>query len=240
MAFKSRVWGAGKVLLLAAALVATYGLFVIATMRVAFRARDVQMPDVSGLEVAAATRLVGDDGLTVRVDDNRRFDAKIAAGRIVGQDPAAGATIRRGRSVRVWISRGPKVAVAPNLVGETERTALVRLTQEGMQQLEAATIQSNQYPADIIVAQDPPAGLQATNIALLVNHAELASGYVMPDLIGVPAGAAMDTLRGRGLRAAIVAQQVYPGVPAGFVLRQNPAAGFQVKPDVPISIEVSR
>jgi beta-lactam-binding protein with PASTA domain len=38
----------------------------------------------------------------------------------------------------------------------------------------------------------------------------------------------------------VVAQQPYPGVPSGIILRQFPAAGFQVTPDQPVSLEVSR
>ena len=45
----------------------------------------------------------------------------------------------------------------------------------------------------------------------------------MPDLIGVAGDAAVDLLRSRGLRVAIVAQQPYPGVPSGIILRQFPA-----------------
>jgi beta-lactam-binding protein with PASTA domain len=38
----------------------------------------------------------------------------------------------------------------------------------------------------------------------------------------------------------IVGQQPYPGVPAGIVIRQHPPAGFQITPDLPVSLEVSR
>jgi beta-lactam-binding protein with PASTA domain len=49
-----------------------------------------------------------------------------------------------------------------------------------------------------------------------------------------------DVLRSHGLRVSVVAQQPYPGVPSGIILRQSPAAGFQVTPDEPISLEISR
>jgi beta-lactam-binding protein with PASTA domain len=62
----------------------------------------------------------------------------------------------------------------------------------------------------------------------------------MPDLIGASGETALNVLRSHGLRVGIVAQQSYPGAPSGIVLRQSPAAGFQVTPDQPISLEVSR
>jgi beta-lactam-binding protein with PASTA domain len=39
---------------------------------------------------------------------------------------------------------------------------------------------------------------------------------------------------------AVVGSAPYPGVTAGVVLRQSPQAGFQIAPDEPISLEVSR
>ena len=62
----------------------------------------------------------------------------------------------------------------------------------------------------------------------------------MPDLIGVAGSRAVDLLRTRGFRVTIVGELPYPGVPAGIVLRQFPAAGFQIAAGDPISLEVSR
>jgi beta-lactam-binding protein with PASTA domain len=91
-----------------------------------------------------------------------------------------------------------------------------------------------------VVAQDHPPGSRAKRIGVVVNRGERTTGYVMPDLIGAAGDAALDVLRSHGLRVSVVAQQPYPGVPSGIVLRQFPAAGFQVTPDQPISLEVSR
>ena len=75
---------------------------------------------------------------------------------------------------------------------------------------------------------------------LLVNRGEDRASYVMPDLIGVNGDRAADLLRAEGFRVSIVAQQSAPGIPAGVVVRQQPAGGYQVHPGDAISIEVSR
>ena len=46
MALTSRVWGAGKVLVLLAALSATYLLSAFLSARIAIRAREVTVPDL--------------------------------------------------------------------------------------------------------------------------------------------------------------------------------------------------
>ena len=230
----------GRIVVLVGALVGTYVLFTAATMKVALRAREVSVPTLVGLEPAEATAASDAAGLTLKVDDSRPFDAKVPLGRIASQDPAAGVAARRGRSVRVWISAGSRSTLVPKLVGEPERTAQARVQQDGLELATIADIRSSELPADVVVAQDPGPGARNTRVGLLVNRGEQAGGFVMPDLIGVVASAAVDVLRGRGLRVTVVAQQPYPGVPSGIILRQHPAAGFQITPDQPISLEVSR
>ncbi|MEK6630550.1 MAG: PASTA domain-containing protein [Acidobacteriota bacterium] len=240
MAIKTRVWGIGRFLVLMCALAATFTLFAMASMRVALRAREVTVPTLVGMEPTEATGAADAVGLTLKADDNRPFDPKIQAGRIAIQEPAAGAVARRGRSVRVWISAGSRQSLVPRVSGETERTAQARIQQDGLQVTGVADIRSSDYPADAVVAQDPAPGARATALGLLVNRGERLAGFVMPDLIGVPGDEAMELLRSKGLRVTVVAQQPYPGVPAGVILRQNPTAGFQITPDQPISLEVSR
>ena len=230
----------GRIVVLVGALVGTYVLFTAATMKVALRAREVIVPTLVGLEPAEATAASDAAGLTLKVDDSRPFDAKVPLGRIASQDPAAGVAARRGRSVRVWISAGSRSTLVPKLVGEPERTSQARVQQDGLELATIADIRSSELPADVVVAQDPGPGARNTRVGLLVNRGEQAGGFVMPDLIGVVASAAVDVLRGRGLRVTVVAQQPYPGVPSGIILRQHPAAGFQITPDQPISLEVSR
>jgi len=240
MAFRTRVYGAGKLLLLVGALIATYVLFAAAAMRVALKAREVQVPDLTNRTANEATSLATDLGLAVRLDDTRRTDPKIPAGRVLAQDPPAGTMTREQRSVRVWLSTGPRASTVPALTGETERSAQMRLSQDGLEEATLSEIRSASFPSDIVVAQDPPPNTPGSKVSLLVNRAEQATNYVMPDLIGVNGERAATLLRGKGFRVAVVASTPYPGVAAGIVLRQSPQAGFQIAPGEPISIEVSK
>jgi serine/threonine-protein kinase len=240
MPLRTRVWSFGKLLVLAAALGATFLVFFGIAMRAALRAREVQVPSLSGRSVAEATQILADVGLGVRVDESRRSDEKVPEGRIVQQDPPAGVQARSQRTVRVWVSTGPRVTTVPILVGQTERTAQIRLEQDGLEVASLTEFRSPDYPADAIIAQDPPPGSRASTVALLVNRGEQAATYVMPDVIGTDGARAATFLRSRGFRVTIVGSQPYPGVPPGTVVRQQPAGGFRVAAAESISLEVSR
>jgi serine/threonine-protein kinase len=234
------MWSAGKLVLLGCALAATYVLFAAASMRVALRTREVQVPNLSDRTANEASAIAANLGLTLKVDETRRPDPKIAAGRVLAQEPAPGSTARRQRTLRVWLSAGQRSMIVPLLVGETERTAQLRLSQDGLTLSDVAEIRSQIFAPDIIVAQTPPAKTAAGRVALLINRGERGASYVMPDLIGVNGDRAADILRERGFRVAVVGSNPYPGVAAGIVIRQSPQAGFQVGPGEPISLEVSR
>jgi len=240
MDLSTRVWSTGRWLVLAGALLATYLLFAAAAMRVAVRAREVVVPRLVTRSVNDAATLLEESGLRLRVEETRRIDPKIAAGLVVAQDPSPGLTTRSGRSVRVWISAGARATIVPALVGESERTAILRLQSNGLQLASAAEIRSTDYPAGAVVAQEPPPNARGTAVTLLVNRGEPEATYVMPDLIGVNGDRASDLLRARGFRVSIVGEHPYPGVPGGVVLRQNPHGGFQISPGHVISLEVSK
>jgi eukaryotic-like serine/threonine-protein kinase len=237
---KTRVWSAGKRLLLVGALALTYVLFALAGMRIALRAREVVVPTLTGRTVNEASSVLAEAGLNLKVEESRRFDPKVPTGQILMQEPSAGNRLRRERSVKVWISAGPRSNLVPNLTSESERTAQLRVQQEGLELASMAEIRSADYPTDAVVAQTPPPNTNGNRVSLLVNRPQRGVTYVMPDLIGVNGDRAADLLRARGFRVAVVGDTPYPGVPAGIVLRQNPQAGFQIAPGEPISIEVSR
>jgi eukaryotic-like serine/threonine-protein kinase len=240
MPLTTRVWSAGKLLVLCGALVLTFVLSALAAMRIALKTRDVVVPPLTGKTVNEASASLADAGLKLKVEEGRKVDATVPVGQIATQEPVSGERTRRLRSVRVWISAGPRSTIVPALVGESDRAAQLRVTQQGFTVGALAEIRSADYAAGTVVAQSPPASSKADAVSLLVNRGERGITYVMPDLIGVNGDRASDLLRVRGFRVAVVGDHPYPGVPAGVVLRQSPQAGFQVAPGEPISIEVSR
>jgi len=228
------------VLLLVGALCATFMGSALVAMRVALRARDVQVPSLIGVTLDDASHTATTAGLSLRIDPNPRADERVAAGSIMQQDPAPGVEARRQRTIRVWVSSGPATTIVPALLGQTEGTARMRLVEDGLEIAAFSEFRSPDYTADAIVAQDPAPDVLAPQVSMLLNRGEQATTYVMPDLIGTDGERASDTLRTRGFRVSIVGSQPYAGVPPGTVVRQRPAGGFRVGPADSISLEVSQ
>ena len=107
------------------------------------------MPRLTGKTVNEATALLAGPGLNLKVDEAPP-DRSQSPGRA---DPRAGSaarsSTRRERSVKVWLSAGPRGDIVPALLGETERTAQLRAAagrpRAGRR---SAEIRSDDYPAD--------------------------------------------------------------------------------------------
>jgi eukaryotic-like serine/threonine-protein kinase len=222
-----------------AALAVTYGVFFLAAMRVANRAREVKVPDVRGKSVAAATDALGAAGLLLRVDPNRAPDPKVPADHVLSQTPDPGTTLRSQRSVRVRVSDGQRDPFVPSVVGQSERDAEAALQQAHVAIESRAEIWSGLAPGQV-VAQDPPAKTRAAAVALLINRSAVEQAFVMPDLIGLPAQRVLDILRQRDFRVPQPTAVSYPGLQPGIVVRQTPQAGFRILAGDLISLEVSR
>ena len=230
MALKTRVWSAGKLLLLGGALLLTYVLFAAASMRVALKTREVVVPSLAGKTVNDATALAGRSRPQAQVEEGPGSIRRCRPARFWRRSRRPACSTRRERSVKVWVSSGPRATIVPALLGESERTGAAAAAAGGLELAATAEIRSAEYPSDVIVAQTPPPKSNAPRVALLVNRGERGATYVMPDLIGVNGDRAADVLRAARFRVAVVGDHPYPGVPAGIVLRQNPQAGFQISP----------
>ena len=226
--------------MLGVALVATYGVFFLASLGVASRARDVKVPNLAGKSSADARTLLTRAGLEFGIDPVRRPDLTMPLDHVLTQDPAPGIVIRRGRTVRVRLSDGAKLPALPDLIGLSEHDAASKLAQEQIQVGTTAEIRSGDLATDSVAAQDPPARSASRTVGLLINRGVQGVTYVMPDLIGTPEARATELLRARGFRVAVVGYAAYPGLGGGIIIRQSPQAGFQIPPGEAISLEVSR
>jgi serine/threonine-protein kinase len=234
------VWTVGRLLILVAALFATFGAFFLAGLRVTTRAREVEVPNLNGKSVAEARALLAEHGLELRVDEQRRPDTTVPVDHVLTQDPAAGEIVRRQRAIRVRLSDGLRAGIVPSVVDKPERTAEIALTSERITIGYRAEVYSGDYRPGAIVAQDPPAKQRASQINLLVNRSTGEQEFVVPDLIGTLGSRAVDVLRDLKFRAAVTAEVPYPGLPPGIVVRQSPQPGFKILSNEPITLEVSR
>lgn len=222
------------------ALAATMLVSALLTMRVVLASRDVAVPPLVGRSLTEAGALLDRRGLAYRIE-GRRHDATAPAEHILSQEPPPGGTLKAHRSVRLWVSQGPRLVAVPGVEGDSVRTARLALGQAGVAVARLAEV-SEAAPEGTVLVQRPPAGevdADGAGAALLVSRGPRTADLVMPDLIGREATRVLAGLQATGLKVADIRQRNYPGVAPGIVIRQTPSAGHRVSPRTPIILDVS-
>jgi beta-lactam-binding protein with PASTA domain len=231
-----------KYALLALALLLTAGLSALTTMRVVLTSQEVVVPSLVNKRVSEAGVLATRSRLSLQIE-GRRNDPRVLPDRIVAQEPAPGSTLKSQRSIRVWVSLGPRRLTVPAVEGDSVRTGRLSLEQAQVPVGRVVEVADASEEGTILMQHPPPGEtdtLGADGASLLVSVGPIPRNSVLPDLIGKPASQVLDRLRVAGLKVTEVRYRSYPGVPAGMVLRQVPAAGFRVSPRSSVSLDISK
>jgi beta-lactam-binding protein with PASTA domain len=220
-------------------------------LRIALHAREVTIPDLSGLTVAEASQGALHNGLDLNIQD-KFYSRTVPAGRILSQAPAAGSRVRRGWQVRVTESLGPQQVTIPNVVGEPVREASLDLRRAS---LDLGTLAHMNAPgdADMVLAQTPPpnAGVDQPRVNLLLSQqsGDASASFVLPSFVGMSYTIANHAAIALGLRVALAGQmmpltQPAPAAPpppnssAPSLAGSPQSTAAQIPPPAPITIMV--
>ncbi len=235
---RSRLWRLARALVVTGTVLACFGGGFWLALRLSVRQTpSVRVPLLVGRETADAEQLLRTWGLVPEIA-GKRHDPKQPEGRIIAQVPAAGASTRPGRAVRLIVSLGSQRVAVPDLLGSNQNRALLALRAAGLAQGSVARAPEPGVPAGRIVGQQPRAGADASpgdRVDLLVGAGTGPVLYVMPDLVGRPAASTVAALSRHGFaRVRVVgAGGLLPGP---TVTAQSPAPGSPVAPQDPVTL----
>jgi beta-lactam-binding protein with PASTA domain len=219
-----------EILALAAGLLATAVIAAAITFTLAVRGNEVVVPDLRGSSVEAAGDSLTREELQLVVEGSR-FHATVPPDFISEQIPQPGSALKKGRSVRVWVSLGPQKRTVPRIEGETLQSAQLILEQNGFTLGRVVEIESEIYAADTVVAQSPPPYedvAETTDVSVLLSRGYPDVAFVMPDFIGRDYVEILDQISRGQIKISQVRLVDYPGVPKNVVVRQVPAPGLKV------------
>jgi beta-lactam-binding protein with PASTA domain/tRNA A-37 threonylcarbamoyl transferase component Bud32 len=119
---------------------------------------DVEIPNVANQPVQNAQQLLQQAGLQVSVQSEA--SDTVQAGRVTRTDPGAGARVKKGSTVTMFISTGPQNVDVPNVVGQTQDEATQMLQLAGFTVYVAQQGVNNPQQNGRVLAQNPAGGQQ--------------------------------------------------------------------------------
>ncbi len=155
----------------------------------------VAVPDVAGMDIAQATRVIDNAGLTVeRVEES--FDPDTPGGTVFATSPESTSELSRGDGVVLRVSNAIE---APDVVGMKEAEALEMLAEAGLTVSSTSTVPEEvAKTADTVVTMSPEAGglVDPANPQVSLG---LAGQVEVPNIIGRRVEDARQILEDAGL-----------------------------------------
>jgi eukaryotic-like serine/threonine-protein kinase len=132
------------------------------TTRTAPGSARVTVPRLVGLTAPSALNRLRGLGLT---GTTRNVFSEKPPNQVVAQAPGATRKLAKGASVTLTVSKGPKAAPVPDVIGQTVADALGTLRAQGLNTRVVRV--PNQAPAGQVVAQDPKPGAKTQPLVIV-------------------------------------------------------------------------
>ena len=193
-------------------------------------ADEVILPELKGKNIIYVLGTLTEMGLNVKLYGTE-YHETVPKYSVIAQDPEPGSTIKKGRDVIIYLSKGEKRAVMPDLRGMELARAEILLEKNDFLKQRVTRAASQTVPSGHVIAQYPRAFSttpRQTRCSLLVSSGPRPAAYVMPDLRGLPmetAGAMLSRLQ---VPLEKIQSQKTRDVSAGQVIRQMPENGGRV------------
>jgi len=202
----------------------------------------VYLPQLAGQDIIRGLEILSERGIPLRVSE-WAFTDEVPQNHILGQSPSGGRKIRKGRTVSLIISRGPRDVKVPLIVGEdlSRAETLVRLN--GLRVGHIERVFDKGRRVDEVIGVWPTVGgntRRGDKVILLVSQGGNERAYAMPALIGEPVNKALDRVRKIGLTVGRVRYLDREGALRGTIVSQIPQAGYRVLAGQRVHVDVAR
>lgn len=202
---------------------------------------ETSVPKVVGLQVSEAISLLENDGFEIVISDTS-YGLQLPVGEVFFQKPDAGAIVKEGRTVYVFVSGGVSTITVPQLKGKSILDAKFALERVGLKLGRVERIPSSQ-PEDMIFDQQYTDGTplkQGEIVSVTVSAGRGSGSIVVPDLIGKSLTEARKILADSSLTIGKINYQPSSTLLPNTILDQYPSGGNSVNPGDVVDLFVTK
>jgi serine/threonine-protein kinase len=219
------------------------GISAYFTLTLIIKSEDtVIVPDLKGKDVVYALELLTDLELNTKVKGSE-YTTDIPKNYVVFQEPQAGAEIKKGRDVKIILSKGPQTISMPNLLALSVQQANIILDENGICQGELSSTYSKKVEKYHIIAQVPSQGTMISRggcADLLISKGVQPRAFKMPDLVGLSLEDALQSIENVKLVIGEIKSAYQKNKPRNIIVKQTPTSGYRVITASPVSLLINR
>jgi beta-lactam-binding protein with PASTA domain len=202
---------------------------------------EVEVPDVKTMNISRATQLLAEKGLEISVV-GWQYDQNLPDSSVISQEPEPRMMIKRGRKVKVVLSRGAEKIAVPYLTGLTTVRAMNLLDRTGFIVSGIDSLASDSIAFGCVVKSDPEPGTKlerGAGVKITVSRGPTEGKMLMPDLVGKKLAEYQGQLVAQGLVIGEIRYVPGQSLEPGTIVLQAPQPGFVVKRGDTVSFGVS-
>jgi len=202
---------------------------------------ETSVPQVVGLQVSEAFALLEKDGFKPILSDTS-YGLQVPVGAIFFQKPGAGAVVKEGRAVYLFVSGGVKIIPVPILIGKSTLDAKFALERLGLKLGRIERIPSSQ-PEDMIFDQQYAEGTmlkQGEFVGVTISAGRGGGSVIVPDLIGKSLTEARKILADSSLIIGKINYQPSATLLPNTILDQYPSSGNSLNPGNAVDLFVTK
>jgi len=203
---------------------------------------EVKVPAVEGVNLEEAKNILNDAGLNYKIE-KEVFSDTIPAGSVVHQKPGAGEFVKQGREIALDVSLGPALQKVPQVVGLTERQAVIDLQNQGFSLKETVRTFNPSISEGVVISQNPPAGTElhrGSEVMIVVSQGPSPQSFAMPDLRGMDLEKASVIINENNLKKGIITEEENKNSFKGEVIGQDILPGTIVSEGTTVNLTVSK
>lgn len=201
---------------------------------------ETTVPQVVGLQVSEAVSTLEADGFEPLISDTS-YGLQVPVGAVFFQKPDAGAVVKEGRTVYLFVSGGVSTITVPQLKGKSILDAKFALERLGLKLGRVERIPSSQ-PEDMIFDQQYAEGTllkQGEIVGVTVSAGKGGGTVLIPDLIGKSLTEARKILADSSLIIGKINYQPSSTLLPNTILDQYPSSGNSSNPGSAVDLFVT-
>ncbi len=211
-----------------------------------YRAKPEQrvVPTLAGMQQGVALNAIAGD---FKATTSQEPSETVELGVVIRTEPAAGSQVKKNAALTLFVSTGPAPRVLPELVGLTVSQATDRLQQLGLTVEVGDPIYDDTVPLNTVMkwtVPDAPTLVAGGNVtkgtAVRLIASKGPAPRPAPDLTNKTLADATAALAAVQLHITLNTSEFNPTVPAGAVIRQDPAPGTPIVRDGSVNVTLSK
>ena len=197
-------------------------------------------PNLIGLTIEETEKMIPKG--TVNIAVAGKDFSNLPAGEIFMQEPNENKVVKRGRTIKVWVSAGENYYEVPDFYGQQLFEVRSLLEEKGIK-IKNISRTNSELAYNCVIATTPKAGEIVDindGISILVSSKASSKTVKVPDVIGYTLNEATARIKSQSLFVGEITRIEVPGLEKDIVVDTNINAGSRVSAGSNINLIISK